>query len=107
MSRFSKLWIAVAALAVTALAMVAANHLAASFFAVARAKAWNPVISGSFAEFLSIGISIGVMFFVIGVGVVAARARGRRNALVRVDRWAQLRSEHTQLAKRILPPDEV
>ena len=106
MTRFSKLWIAVAALAATALAIFAANHLAMSFFDAARARAWHPAIAGSFAAFLSIGISIGVVFFVIGVGVGDARARRGRHPTPRVDRWAQLRDQHTQLAQRILPTDE-
>jgi hypothetical protein len=105
MTRFSKLWIAVAALAAAVLAIFAANHLAMSFFDVARARAWHPAIAGSFAAFLSIGISIGVVFFVIGVGVGDARARRGRHA-ARIDRWAQLRDQHTQLAQRILPTDE-
>lgn len=105
MTRYSKLRIAVAALAVAALAMFGASHLAAALFSAASIEVRHPLISSSSAALLSVGFGTGVTFFVIGVAIADVRSRASREARARDDRWAKLRNQHTQLAERILPPD--
>ena len=100
-TRFGKLWIALAALVVAVFTMRAAVYLAGSFFSMARALARYPII----AEAMRAIVNYWVVFLPVAMAIFVARSDRRRGDAAPVDRWARIRDRHTQLAQRILPPD--